>query len=217
MPSASVFLDESGDLGWKFDAPYRKGGSSRYLTIAALIVPHEKKHFPPRLIKKLYSQHEWPCTAEKKWKDMYNNERLNFIKNSKSLLEQHSEIQCTAITVNKEKVQSHIRNDPNKLYNYMIGLILPRKIKHFSRIVLSPDPRSIKIQSGNSLPDYLKLLLWFSEKASTDVMYRPLDSATCKSIQFVDMLAGAIQRYHEDRDNIVDDLRKHIKTHELFF
>lgn len=34
----TVYLDESGDLGWKFDAPYRSGGSSRYLTIAAIAV-----------------------------------------------------------------------------------------------------------------------------------------------------------------------------------
>jgi len=32
-----IFVDESGDLGWQFNDPYRAGGSSRYLTLACLI------------------------------------------------------------------------------------------------------------------------------------------------------------------------------------
>ncbi|WMN84132.1 DUF3800 domain-containing protein [Vibrio parahaemolyticus] len=43
MTSTNIYLDESGDLGWTFDSPYRRGGSSRYLTIASLIVSPEKK------------------------------------------------------------------------------------------------------------------------------------------------------------------------------
>lgn len=35
----NVYFDESGDLGWSFDKPYGAGGSSRYLTIAFLIIP----------------------------------------------------------------------------------------------------------------------------------------------------------------------------------
>jgi hypothetical protein len=27
-----IYLDESGDLGWSFDAPFRRDGSSRNLT-----------------------------------------------------------------------------------------------------------------------------------------------------------------------------------------
>jgi hypothetical protein len=43
MSSIQIYLDESGDLGWRFDKPYRYGGSSRYLTIVSLIIsPHEK-------------------------------------------------------------------------------------------------------------------------------------------------------------------------------
>jgi len=145
MLSASIFLDESGDLGWKFDTPYRKGGSSRYLTIAALIVPQHKKHLPTRLIKDLYKRHKWPIDKEKKWAKMEVTEKLNFIKKSEILFDLHKDIQCVAITVNKIKVQEHIRDDPNRLYNYMIGLILLGKMKNFDKIILSPDPRSIKI------------------------------------------------------------------------
>jgi hypothetical protein len=48
----NVYLDESGDLGWTFDKPYRHGGSSRYLTISVLIVPKDLSHLPKRILKK---------------------------------------------------------------------------------------------------------------------------------------------------------------------
>ena len=50
----NAYLDESGDLGWRFDAPYRKGGLSRFLTIAFVICLSEKKHLPKRIVSKLY-------------------------------------------------------------------------------------------------------------------------------------------------------------------
>jgi len=50
------------------------------------------------------------------------------------------------------------------------------------------------------------------------IIYNPMDSAMCKSIQFADMLAGAVHRYHEDgNDNVEPLLRRHIQKHELFF
>jgi len=55
-----IYLDESGDLGWNFSAPFRNGGSSRFLTIAALCVPTPKKHLPKRVVKKLYQKFGWP-------------------------------------------------------------------------------------------------------------------------------------------------------------
>jgi hypothetical protein len=42
LKAVAIYLDESGDLGWKFDGPYLGGGSSRYLTITALCVPPGK-------------------------------------------------------------------------------------------------------------------------------------------------------------------------------
>lgn len=35
----NVYLDESGDLGWVLDKPYRNGGSSRFMTIAFVACP----------------------------------------------------------------------------------------------------------------------------------------------------------------------------------
>lgn len=49
-----VYFDESGDLGWILDAPYRDGGSSRYFTIAYVLIPSEKSILLDRFIRRFY-------------------------------------------------------------------------------------------------------------------------------------------------------------------
>lgn len=52
----NIYLDESGDLGWVLNKPYRHGGSSRYLTIAYVACPPEKKHLLKRIVRKVYER-----------------------------------------------------------------------------------------------------------------------------------------------------------------
>ena len=125
----NVYVDESGDLGWNFDRPYRRGGSSRYLTIAFLLVPQELSHLPKRIIKRLYSKRKKSTKSELKGSNLKLAEKIYFANEVIKLLEKHPQIEVLAMTVKKENVQVHIRQDPNKLYNYMISLILLDKIK----------------------------------------------------------------------------------------
>jgi hypothetical protein len=41
--SITIYLDESGCLGWKLDAPYQSGDSSRHFTLAAAVIPMARK------------------------------------------------------------------------------------------------------------------------------------------------------------------------------
>ena len=100
--SLMIYLDESGDLGWSFDAPFRRGGSSRYLTIASLCLPNGKKHLPKRIIKNLYTKFSWPVAEEKKWSAMDGMERTEFAKAARSLCLTNQDIQIHAITVKKQ-------------------------------------------------------------------------------------------------------------------
>ena len=52
MDKYTVYLDESGDLGWKFDKPYQNGGSSRFFTIACIFTHERDKNRPNRVMKK---------------------------------------------------------------------------------------------------------------------------------------------------------------------
>lgn len=200
MTSVVIYLDESGDLGWKFDAPYNQGGSSRFLTIAALLVPNEKKHLPKRVVRGLYTQYKWNTSTEKKWADMSPAGRVRFSEESAKLAKAHPDIQYITITVRKENVLEHIRRDPNKLYNYMIKLALIEEMAKYPLVTLVPDPRTIKVESGNSLHDYLQTELWFTKNSGTTLSTNPSDSKKSLSVQFVDMLAGVVQSYFEHRE-----------------
>ena len=219
MSSIQIYLDESGDLGWKLDKPYRYGGSSRYLTIASLIISPTKKHIPKRLIKKLYKRFNWSFRIEKKWSDMTLPEREEFAREAAILRQKYkADLRYLSITVRKENVQEHIRSDSNKLYNYMIGLSLLNEMHRHKEVVFIPDPRSVKVASGNSLHDYLQTQLWFEKQSNTLLETITADSSSNYNIQFADMLSGLVQNHFEDeKSSPWSLLRKEISSKTLFF
>lgn len=216
--SAIIYIDESGDLGWNIAAPVGNGGSSRHLTISALYVPWAKKHIPKRFIKDLYDHFSWKHSEEKKWSEMTQSERQGFAQAIPALCGAHQDIHLRSITVRKVNVEAHIRQDPNKLYNYMIRLLLLDCMAAEDRVTLIPDPRSIKVKSGNSLHDYLQTELWFTKKVRTILETRPQDSQFCMGIQFADMLAGLVQQRWET--GYIENIRccaANLKMKSLFF
>src|SRR5579863_1012548 len=168
-----IFLDESGDLGFDFSKPYRNGGSSRFLTIGALCVPPPKKHLPKRLVKGLYWKFGWNPQREKKWADMSENARTEFAARAREMCDKNTDIILRTMTVKKSNVMAHIRADSNKLYNYMIRLLLVDYMATHEWVTMVPDPRAIKVRSGNSLHDYLQIELWFVKNVTTNLSTQP--------------------------------------------
>ena len=109
MSSIVVYLDESGDLGWSFDQPYRQGGSSRYLTIAALVVVSEKRHLPKRVVRDCYKKFGWNPQRERKWPEVADEARDHFARASADLVTRHPDVKHFTITVRKQNVLAHIR------------------------------------------------------------------------------------------------------------
>lgn len=196
-----IFLDESGDLGWSFGSPYRKGGSSRYLTISAVCVPKAKRHLPGRLIRDLYKKHSWDPKIEKKWTYMTNKERVSFAQQAKKLSKENTSVKYCSITAYKPRVQEHIRQDSNKLYNYLIKTLLLDEMAKHTQVEFYPDPRNIKITSGDSLSDYLQTELFFTKNVATKLITIPRDSASNKGVQFADMLSGLVQHHYENNNS----------------
>lgn len=218
MPSSIIYLDESGDLGWTFTAPYLSGGSSRYLTISALLVSQDDKALPKRVIRELYRKYKWPTSIEMKWSSMSHEQRLHFATLAKQVCAKHASIEIYAIVVKKENVLAHIRTDGNKLYNYMIKLSLLDKMAQYDVVTLIPDPRSIKVKSGNSLHDYLQTELWFTKKSITNLVTTPIDSKNCLGLQFADMIAGVVQsRYERNENSYYSLIAPHLTINKLFF
>ncbi len=221
VSSAIIFADESGDLGWTLDQPYRNGGSSRHLTVAAICVPPQKKHLPKRVVRDLYKAYGWPTCTERKWVDMSAAARTEFAKAAVEMCTKHPDISLHAIIVNKCNVEDHIRKDPNKLYNFMVKMSLLDCLAKYDAATLVPDARSIKVESGNSLHDYLQVELWFTKRVKTVLKTLPLESKNCLGIQFADMLSGVIQSCIEDRGererDDYDIIKAVLKPKLLFF
>ncbi|QOI04580.1 DUF3800 domain-containing protein [Pseudomonas savastanoi] len=200
MTRSFIYLDESGDLGWKFHAPYRQGGSSRYLTIAAIIVSEQSANEPARGMRRLYKKFKWPTGKEKKWAHMMPEERAGFAEMAKRVAAaSDGGIKYVSITVKKENVSAHIRPDPNKLYNFMIKMLLLDEMSKVDEVLFFPDDRSIKVKSGNSLGDYLQTELWFSKEVATVLKTYHCDSSKNLCVQFADMLSGIAQSHYQDR------------------
>lgn len=214
----NVYLDESGDLGWKFTSPYRSGGSSRYLTIAFIICPTEKKHLPKRIVRKVYNKLSFPTITELKGSSLDIPIKEFIARETLKMVNSNPDIILGAITVKKENVAAHIQTDGNKIYNYMLKLALLDKIKTASVVNFIRDNRSVKVKSGNSLVDYLQIELWFEKKTATKIVDIPSESHTVHNLQFVDWLNNLIWSHYEDSNSSAFRiLQAKIINQELFF
>jgi hypothetical protein len=128
---------------------------------------------------------------------MNPDQRKEFATTTRKMCEKHTNVKLHAIVVRKENVENHIRQDANKLYNYMIGLMLLDEMSQNDVVTCVPDPRTLKVASGNSLHDYLQIKLWFEKKTKTVLRTHPMDSKQNTTLQFVDMLAGVVQSRFE--------------------
>ena len=215
---AKIYLDESGDLGWTLDKPFRTGGSSRYLTIGAVVAADDSAKMLKRLVADLYRTRKWSKAKEKKWAKMTPTARIDFATRAESLATKCPEIAYHTITVAKGSVMAHIRADSNKLYNWMINILLVHQMKQFKTVHFIPDERSIKVKSGSSLHDYLQTELWFNIGVPTKLNTQPSQSTKFPQLQFADMLSGVSQSHFENGDSdAFNILSPRIKVKKLFF
>jgi hypothetical protein len=214
----TVFLDESGDLGWKFDSLYRQGGSSRYLSLGYLILPTGKEYIPSRLVTHVYKKYKISPSTEKKGKDFTLNQKQYVAQEVVQMLQNNPDFRMGAITVMKEKVNPHIRLDGNKLYNYMIKRSVLDHIQTSPKVQLVRDERTIKVESGNSCIDYLQITLWFEYLVGTEIVDLPRPSHKNKNIILIDWITNLVWSRYEDNElapfNI---LNPHLKNQTLFF
>ena len=210
LPSLILFyLDESGDLGWTLDQPYNNGGSSRYLTIAAFSIPKRYDHLPKRLMKGVYRFKRWRLGEnELKSTNLKPRDKVVFANSTAALLQRCPDMKIYAITVNKEKVEDHIRRDPNVLYNYMIRLLLADDLASLQKVCIIPDPRSMKVSTGHELIDYLKSVVYFDQKAKTEIDYRYTKSSDSLNLQFIDIVSAIVRKKYEDGETDAYDILK---------
>lgn len=214
----NVYLDESGDLGWRLDKPYRHGGSSKFMTIAFVACPPEKKHLLRRIVVDVYRRTKCDPKTELKGSSLSIEDKCFFAEKVRKLVCMNPDIIIGAITVNKSKVLAHIRNDANKLYNYMIRLAVLPAIKREPIVNLIRDNKTVKVKSGNSLIDYLQTTIWFELGSPTKIIDIPSDSKKVKNLIFIDWMNNLIWGNYEDKNDApYEILRNVITSRKLFF
>jgi len=214
-----VYLDESGDLGWKFNAPFMNGGSSRYLTIAFIIVPNTNKDLPHRQVSKTYTKFNYQFGMEHKGNKLPKNVREYFINRVIKMMQSNPDVLMSAITVKKERVFDHIRRDGNILYNYLTKIGICDHIKSCNgNVDFIRDERTIKVSSGNSLIEYLQTELWFEKNSKAFLVDQPAKSHQNFNILFIDWIANTIWQYYELGEDVGFSLLDPImKCQKLFF
>lgn len=193
-----VYFDESGDLGWTLDQPYRKGGSSRYFTIAYIILPADKNKYINRFLRKFNKSRN--SSKEVKGAKFSNGRAKVMAKDIMKLLDIHSDILIGSITAKKSGVPAQIVNSGNDdvLYNHMVQQAICSKLPAFSKVNIIPDKRSVPTGSQNSCSDLIKHDLWMIRGASVEIAYRPEESHHNERLMFIDWIANFVWRYHED-------------------
>jgi len=164
----------------------------------------------------MYKKYGW--TSEMKASQATKAQKLEFAASLNSTLSTKPEIKIESIVVKKENVQSHIRADANKLYNYMCKLVIVDYVKSIPGFEFVPDKRSIKVESGNSLSDYLQTVLWFEHNTATKLVNNPQQSDRNYNLQFVDWIAHCTWAHFEDGENeVFREISKRTKIRCLFF
>jgi Protein of unknown function (DUF3800) len=215
---SNVYLDESGDLGWTFNKPYRNGGSSKYLTIAYFVCPITHKDIPKRLVRNFYDKFGFNPREEIKASMLKKHHKDFICSETIKMLDKYPDFHLGAATVNKTKVEEHIKNDGNLLYHYVISKSVLEVVKGHITCKLTRDNRTVKQISGSSCIDYLQTQMWFVLEAKTILKDNPTDSHTDDGIIFIDWITNIVWSKYEDNYTLCADLLKnHITEINLFF
>ena len=203
-----LYLDESGDLGFRFDKPFRKGGSSRYLTFSFLLVPDQLAHLPKRLVRKLYRRKRQPAEVEIKGRDLTSGEKAYFAHQTADLLTQKPQMKCFSITINKRTVKAPLQRDMGRLFRHVSRMGVMERIKGAERITFIPNHRSIKTGSSDLLADSIQAELWFEFDSDAVIENRPQESTRELNLQFTDWLGHIIWKKYEDNEAEAYDILK---------
>ncbi|RFU49366.1 DUF3800 domain-containing protein [Paraburkholderia sp. DHOC27] len=214
--AATIYLDESGCLGWRLDQPYLRGGSSRFFTLAAAIIPDGNEPILNRVVRGMYKRRGRSTSNELKSVALKSGERERFANALGEIRRRHTDIQFATITVRKENVGIAFRRHPNGLYNYMVKCLLIDIMAQQDSVSFIPDARSIKTELRHSLHEYLVTEL--ASLGDTFLQTTPWESKDCLPLQFVDILAGIVWSHYEFGNGAAyRAANPHIVQRRLFF
>ena len=198
---AYIFLDESGDLGFKSKK------SSRYFIITCLFT--ENKRQIEKIVKKTHAQLNRKLKKKtgilhaSKEKPITRKRLLKALSRSTSLL--------MTIYLNKKKVYTKLRNEKQILYNFVTNILLDRiyskKIVSTKNVIfLIASKRETNKFLNNNFKSYLNNQVRNRHKANMEILIKtPYEE---KSLQATDFVSWAIFRRYELGDNLYYEIIK---------
>lgn len=186
-----VYFDESGDLGWTLDKPFRKGGSSQYFTIAYIILPTNKNKYITRFLKKFHKERNGK-EREIKGASLRNARAKSITRKIINLLEWNNDMVIGAVTVKNINVPPRLLGTANDdvLYNHLVKIGLCDTLKNLNKVNIIPDRRSVPSGSQNSCSDLLKDQLWLELNSNVKINYEPEESHNKGGLMFIDWIAN---------------------------
>lgn len=198
-----VYLDESGDTGFKF-----KQGSSRYFVITLLLVADPLPLHAA--IDELRASLGFAEGNEFKWVNSSESVRWAFLR-----MLRRQDFSARVLVVDKSLMTTqHLRNKET-FYNFLVQMVLRYDNGAIREATLILDESVKSKQSKQQLTTYLRRELNADRTGSKikDVRYHR--SHTDSIIQAADMLSGAIYtRYHRDNKAFLDYIR--VKISDLW-
>lgn len=198
-----VFIDDSGDPGFKLDA-----GSTEYFVIACVIFDDDLDALKVKVsIKELRRTLHFPDNLEFKFFKSSSDVKRKFLEN----INRYS-FRVRAIVIDKKIIKSKkLRTDKNSFYSYVIKLVL----QNSNDTILDAKIRI----DGSGDRFFRKSFLTYLRKQLNSHQKRIvkncelIDSKSDELIQMVDMIAGSIRRSYDSSKKDAKDYKRIIKKH----
>ena len=186
-----MYLDESGDLGFNEK-------SSKFIIISALVVDDYREL--DRIIKNMRRnkfKKELSKMNELKAYKIYDPIRIHMLKKLNSV----SNVKVFYVILEKRKVFSdYLKNDKNKLYNFIAGKLAKNIVMNDINIDMKIDKSMGNIFLQNDFNDYFRKIL---EENSKDIKCKIEHSYShsWSGLQFADLLAWCCFQKFENNDS----------------
>jgi len=207
---AYIFLDESGDLGFK------KSSSKWFLFTIAIVSDLRSLE---RVVKKIWRPLK---KKHKKLGELHASHEKNITR--KRVLEQLNEVndlKILCVILNKKKVYVDLQNQKNYLYNYTANILLDRlhtkeMLKPGESLNLYIDRKDTKKLLRENFINYLTHSMKKRHNGAFKVELR--SSYENKSLQAVDFMSWAIFRKYERGDyEFYEMIKSKITDERLLF
>jgi hypothetical protein len=198
-----VFIDDSGDAGFKFDK-----GSTTFFVIACVILDDDLEALKIKVaIKELKRNLNFPDTVEFKFHKSQESVRTAFLEAINLF-----SYRIRTIVIDKSKIRSdELKHNKNSFYSYAIKMVLQNNNDTIVNAKIRIDGSGDRIFKRNFL-GYLRKQL-NSKQKTVMKNCKLVDSKSDELIQLADMVAGTIRRSYDTKRPHAGIYKKILKKH----